>query len=232
MTVCSPTTPRSKRNWRAYWRKAGRPRTGTPQDSSSPPDPMSYRRFRESCNAVRNLQRWHSGIQQRLRRCALSRESTSLRTSLAQSAAPVFFPMLPGGTSVHWHQDNHFFGTASPHIVSCAVYLEPTDVQNGSLKIVPGSHLEGEVPHCPGKGEWANGEWAEVDEDRAVDVVCTAGTVVLFNALLLHAAHKNTSLNRSRFSVFCHFVPSDLNFTWGEIDFSAGQYSDRYPMAC
>ena len=93
-----------------------------------------------------------------------------------------------------------------------------------------GSHLEGEVEHTPGKGEWANGEWANsVDESRAVDIVCPAGTVVLFNALLLHAAHKNTSKDRTRFSVFGHFVPKGLSFAWGGIDFSADVYKDRYP---
>ena len=32
-----------------------------------------------------------------------------------------FFPLFPGGTSVGWHQDNHYFGTLSSSIVSCAV---------------------------------------------------------------------------------------------------------------
>ena len=86
-----------------------------------------------------------------------------------------FFPMRPGSTSVNWHQDNHFFGTASPQITSCAVYLEKCTRQNGCLRVVPGSHLEGEVPHSPGEGIWANGEWAlTTDESRAVDVNCTS----------------------------------------------------------
>jgi len=139
-----------------------------------------------------------------------------------------FFPMFPGGTSVHWHQDNHFFGTASPHIVSCAVYLEDTDAANGCLKVVPGSHRHGEVAHVPGSGEWANGEWASVDEGSSIDVKCSAGSVVLFNALLLHAAHKNNDPERSRFSVFCHFLPTDLDFSWKGVDFSAGKYCDRW----
>lgn len=140
------------------------------------------------------------------------------------------FPMYPGCTSVHWHQDNHFFGTASPHIISCAVYLEPTDMENGALRVIPGSNNEGQVEHGPGEGEWANGEWATVDEGRAVDVACGAGTVVLFNALLLHAAHPNTSASRTRFSVFGHFVPRSLDFEWRGEDFSRGRYEDRHDV--
>lgn len=143
-----------------------------------------------------------------------------------------FFPMRPGGTSVNWHQDNHFFGTASPQITSCAVYLEATDRENGSLKVIPKSHLDGEVKHGPGEGIWANGEWAlDVDESKAIDIKCSPGTVVLFNALLLHAAHVNTSKNRTRYSIFAHFVPHDLDFKWRDVDFSYGVYRDRYRAA-
>ena len=42
------------------------------------------------------------------------------------------------------------------------MYLERTDKANGALRVVPGSHLEGEVPHGPGIGEWANGECVEL----------------------------------------------------------------------
>ena len=97
--------------------------------------------------------------------------------------------------------------------------------------VVPKSHLTGSVPHGPGNDEWANGEWAETpDVSQIVDVSCEPGTVVLFNALLLHAAHKNNSKERTRYSLFCHFVPSGLSFGWRGTDFSAGTYADRYPI--
>merc|ERR1712056_162441 len=100
--------------------------------------------------------------------------------------------MWPGGQSVSWHQDCHYFGTASPHIVSCGVYLEGADAQNGCLRVVPGSHTCGVVPHAPGAGALAQGEWASVDERGAIDVEVPVGSVVLFNAMLLRAAHKNS----------------------------------------
>ena len=35
-----------------------------------------------------------------------------------------FFPKLAGGgTSTHWHQDNFYFGTDSPDVLSCGIYL-------------------------------------------------------------------------------------------------------------
>ena len=144
-----------------------------------------------------------------------------------------FFPAFPGGTTVGWHQDAYFFGTsAGQKVISCAVYLEATDAENGCLQVLPGSHLHGEiVPHAPGTGIWSQGEWAEVDSDKAVDVVVPAGSVVLFDARVLHAARQNRSVDRTRFSIFFHYVPGDFNFAWGDTDFARGVYADRHVAA-
>jgi len=141
-----------------------------------------------------------------------------------------FYPMWPGGTSVCWHQDCHYFGTGSPHIVSCGVYLEDTTRENGCLRVIPGSHTRGEVPHRAGAGEWAQGEWAAPDEAAAVDVAVPAGSVVLFSAMLIHGAHKNTHPSQTRYSIFGHFVPSSLGFAWRGTDFSHGIYKDRHTV--
>jgi len=139
-----------------------------------------------------------------------------------------FFPMWPGGTSVNWHQDCHYFGTGSPRIISCGVYLEDTGVENGCLQVLPGSHVRGKLPHRPGAGEWSQGEWVAVEEPGAEDVAVPAGSVVLFNAMLVHGARKNGHASRTRYSVFGHFVPSSLAFAWRGTDFSHGAYKDRH----
>lgn len=131
-----------------------------------------------------------------------------------------FFPVYPGGNSVSWHQDSHYFGTGpSQKIVSVAVYLEPTDVENGCLRLIPGSHSDGvEHAHVQGRGKWMQGEWVDVESNeslnsRIIDLVCkNPGTVVLFDARLLHAANENRSSDRTRWSFFGHYVPGDLNF--------------------
>src|SRR5579863_3441143 len=57
-----------------------------------------------------------------------------------------FFPMrTAGATSTGWHQDNHYFGTNSNRVVSCAIYLEETDRDNGCLMVLPGSHRTAEL---------------------------------------------------------------------------------------
>jgi ectoine hydroxylase-related dioxygenase (phytanoyl-CoA dioxygenase family) len=136
-----------------------------------------------------------------------------------------FFPMLgPNATSTSWHQDNHYFGTNSDRVVSCAVYLERVDVERGCLQVAPYSHLTGELlAHAAGSGQWAHGNWADVDQSKAVDVVCGPGTVVLFSANLLHGAHPNLSAGTS-FRTAWHYIPGDLALEM----FPRGGYRDRH----
>ena len=85
--------------------------------------------------------------------------------------------------------------------------------------------------HFTRSGEWAQGEWVQPGADAEVlDVVVPAGAVVLFNAMLLHAARKNHHATRSRYSIFGHFVPKDLGFSWQGTDFSHGVYKDIPPL--
>jgi hypothetical protein len=138
-----------------------------------------------------------------------------------------FFPMLPrGGTSTGWHQDNHYFGTDSDRVVSCGIYLEDADRSNGCLRLLPRSHLHGElVEHSAGEGKMAHGSWTEVDETEADLLECPAGTVVLFSANLLHGAGTNDS-DRSRYSTAWHYIPADMELEM----FPFGKYEDRHDV--
>ena len=134
-----------------------------------------------------------------------------------------FFPKLPnGGTSTGWHQDNFYFGTDTDRIVSCGIYLEDADVENGCLRVVPGSHRIGEIVEH--RSELSrHGSWTKVDEAQAVDLVIPAGTVVLFSANLLHGAYDNHS-RRTRYSTAWHYMPVAFN----PEKFLKGVYEDRH----
>jgi ectoine hydroxylase-related dioxygenase (phytanoyl-CoA dioxygenase family) len=134
-----------------------------------------------------------------------------------------FFPKLPGGgTSTHWHQDNFYFGTTSEQILSCGVYLQDADKENGCLQVVPGSHVSGAIAdHSPTPR--MHGSWTEVDEEKAVMLPLVAGSVVLFSANLLHGTQDNQS-QRSRYSTAWHYVPGALQLE----QFPRGSYKDRH----
>jgi len=138
-----------------------------------------------------------------------------------------FFPMdRAGASSTGWHTDNYYFGTDSDRVLSCAIYLHPTDATNGCLRVVPGSHRDARPGHVPGQGAMAHGHWAEVDESLATDVECPAGTVVLFSANLVHGARVNAS-GRPSYRTAWHYLPGDLHLP----DFPRGVYRDRHRIA-
>ena len=81
-------------------------------------------------------------------------------------------------------------GTSCDKMVSCAIYLEDTDKVNGSLRVVPGSHLwnDGQVvSHAPGTGQWAVGEWATVDGILSLSLslyVCVCDVFILIYLII------------------------------------------------
>lgn len=112
----------------------------------------------------------------------------------------------PRSPRLFWHQDWMFWNDASsfsdiPLQVAVMYYLTDTDVSNGCLRVIPGSHRRrhwlhahlgaahtpelrrGEVSDHPG--------FSTVDDE--VDVPVRAGDLVLADARLLHAAHENTT---------------------------------------
>ena len=134
-----------------------------------------------------------------------------------------FFPKLPGGgTTVYWHQDNYFFGSTSGRIVSCGIYLQDSDRENGCLRLLPRSHLTQEIAEHKSKPQSLR-TWVDLDDSEAIDVECPAGTVALFSANLLHGSHDNFS-DRSRYSTAWHYIPADIQLE----RFPRGGYEDRH----
>ncbi len=142
-----------------------------------------------------------------------------------------FFPKLPGvGTSVNWHQDNFYFNTESGQIISCGIYLEESDQSNGCLRVIPGSHQQGLSQHGRGAPGGVKAYEVDVDESKAVDVVCPGGTVVLFSANLLHGTTDNesdVSSGKSRYSTAWHYLRPDMDLP----PYSSGSYADWHVLS-
>ncbi len=93
-----------------------------------------------------------------------------------------------------WHQDWHYWHGA--HKVSIWVALDDATVENGCLKLFPGSHTspivhDGDASDGHGFGNRLRPD--AVDENRAVTAELEAGSAVFFHDLTLHASHPNRS---------------------------------------
>jgi len=117
------------------------------------------------------------------------------------------------------NSDNHYFGSTDDRIISCSIYLEPTDTENGCLQVLPKSHLRGPAneslirKHEVGDGIYGHGEWTPVsveEEGNTEDVVCPAGTIALFSGNLVHRARQNVTKDRTGFMLFNNLLSQYL----------------------
>jgi phytanoyl-CoA hydroxylase len=101
---------------------------------------------------------------------------------------------LPGGSPYPWHQDWVCCWRAhTDDLITCFVYLDDADANNGCLQVIPGSHLG--KPRCDFKtGSRFEVDPRYIDSGKIVPVPLKAGEMIYFDPYLLHYS----DLNRSR----------------------------------
>jgi hypothetical protein len=109
-----------------------------------------------------------------------------------------FFKKGHSAGFVDWHQDSLFWRLDSDDVVTAWIALTESTVQNGCLRVVPGSHRRPEVPHAIRfskdnvlvRGQSAA---AQVPEDQVRCVELRPGEMSLHHVRMLHGSHPNTS---------------------------------------
>ena len=99
---------------------------------------------------------------------------------------------------VAWHQDLTYWGLDSSEVVTAWVALSHSNVDNGCMRFIPGTHENGRVAHedtydaknILHRGQQINGGFDEAD---AVDIVLEPGEVSLHHGWVIHASNANTS---------------------------------------
>ena len=102
----------------------------------------------------------------------------------------------PGSTTeVKWHQDFSFTPHSNDSIVTALLMVDDVTINNGALKIVPGSHI-GPIHQL-----WHNNTFtgtidsAVAQNYSSKEIICVgpAGSVCLMHSRLLHRSATNTS---------------------------------------
>jgi len=106
-----------------------------------------------------------------------------------------------GGLAFSWHQDSGYVvgnGGPADHApyLTCWCPLDDATRDNGTVRVVPGSHLRGVVPHVRRAG--SNDLAVEVDEADSIAIEVPAGSVVAFSSRTLHATGPNRTDKRRR----------------------------------
>ncbi|MBL8671260.1 MAG: phytanoyl-CoA dioxygenase family protein [Alphaproteobacteria bacterium] len=115
------------------------------------------------------------------------------------------------GKFVSWHQDSTYWGLSEPDVVTAWVALSPATVENGAMRMIPGSHGE-QVKHRDTYSKdnlLTRGQEIEVDvdESRAVSVVLRPGEMSLHHVRIVHGSEPNRSDDR-RIGLAIRYVPT------------------------
>lgn len=97
-----------------------------------------------------------------------------------------------GGHPKHLHQDSAYFEHRYEGPVGVLSYGVDTDLVNGALHVVPGSHLMGQLKHIDTFSHLG----LDADEwpwERALPVVGRAGDAIFFHVKTIHGSKENHS---------------------------------------
>lgn len=117
-----------------------------------------------------------------------------------------------GGMAFSWHQDSGYVvgnGGPADHApyLTCWCPLDDATEANGTVRLIPGSHRHGIVPHDRQPG--SNDLVGAPNEARGVLIEAKAGDVVAFSSLTLHATGANRT-DRPRRVYLAQYTPEAM----------------------
>ena len=121
---------------------------------------------------------------------------------------------------VTWHQDLNYWGLDEVNEVTAWVALSPSNIANGCMRFVPGSHQQSLVPHKETFDEnnlLSRGQEITVDVNDAdgVNVILEPGQASLHHGHLFHASGPNTTDQR-RVAAAIRFISTSMRQETGD----------------
>lgn len=125
-----------------------------------------------------------------------------------------FCKMPRDGKRVSWHQDASYWPLTPSKTVTVWLAIDDADEENGAMRVIPRSHLHGQIAFERSAAEENNVLNQSVHDpeqygDPPVAFVMKAGQMSLHSDLLLHGSEPNLS-NRRRCGLTLRFVSPDV----------------------
>ena len=113
---------------------------------------------------------------------------------------------------VPWHQDGTYFGLAPFEHVTAWVALSPSNTRTGCVRIVPGSHHDGQLPHSDHRDPelmLSRGQTvaADIDTSQAVSIELSPGEFSLHHTMAIHASDPNSG-DDDRIGIGISYIPT------------------------
>ncbi len=133
---------------------------------------------------------------------------------------------------VSWHQDLTYWGLEPADIVTAWVAVTPSNRENGCMRVLPGSHLPGQMRHkdtFAADNLLSRGQVLEmeVDEDQAVDLELQPGEMSLHHVLIAHGSEPNRS-DQPRHGFVIRYIPTYCRQIGGRTTALLVRGQDRY----
>lgn len=132
---------------------------------------------------------------------------------------------------VSWHQDSAYFGLSPHEEVTAWVAFTDSTVENGCLRVLPGSHAGEDLRHTETYAKdnmLAKGQTIEgLDESKAVDLVLQAGQFSLHHERTAHGSKPNRSADR-RIGFAFFYMPCHVASVTGRRTAALVRGVDRY----
>ncbi len=133
---------------------------------------------------------------------------------------------------VSWHQDSTYWGLSAPDVVSAWVALTPSNLANGAMEVIPGSHTMEQIPHrdtFDRHNLLTRGQEiaVEVDKTKAVPLTLRPGEISLHHVRLVHGSPPNPSDGR-RIGFAIRYIPTRVYQLEGEDSATLVRGTDRY----
>ena len=117
---------------------------------------------------------------------------------------------------VSWHQDAAYYGLDPQEEVTCWVGLTDADIENGCMRVMPGSHLGADAVHeetydpqnMLGRGQTIRG----IDDGKAVYMPVKAGQFSMHHERTFHGSMPNPS-DRRRVGISFFYMPTHVRST-------------------
>jgi len=123
---------------------------------------------------------------------------------------------------VSWHQDSTYWGLSHPDVVTAWIALSVSIVENGCMRVIPGTHLKDQLPHKDTFAEnnlLSRGQEVQVEVNAAdaVDIELQPGQFSLHHVRLVHGSEPNNA-NYRRIGYAVRYIPTYVRQTVGPRD--------------
>lgn len=116
---------------------------------------------------------------------------------------------------VAWHQDVTYWGLKPPEAYTAWIAVDDSDVENGCMRVIPGSHKKGLKEHSTSESEGnllsINQEIPkeEIIAEEAFDLSLKAGQISIHDGHLIHSSRPNHS-QRRRCGLTVRFIKPEV----------------------